>query len=309
MAFVNLLCARSFSTSVGLFIKNVTIIGGGLMGAGIAQVAAQSGHEVTLVDVSNEVLKKSTDNISASLSRVAKKKFEGNKEAGDTFVKETLNRIKTCASAEDGVQESDLVIEAIIENLEIKQKLFANLDKVAPPYTLFASNTSSLPVSEIAALTQRKDRFGGLHFFNPVPVMQLLEVIRIKETSDETYKQFMEFGKNLRKICITCKDTPGFVVNRLLKPHMNESLRMLERGDATAEDIDNGVKFGLGYPMGPFELMDYVGLDTHYYVATAWGKRFPNDTSYVVSPIVEKLVKEGKFGRKTGEGFYKYNKK
>jgi len=201
-----------------------------------------------------------------------------------------------------------LVIEAIVENLEIKQKLFSDLDKVAPPHAIFASNTSSLLVTEIAATSQRKDRFGGLHFFNPVPVMRLLEVVKIKETSEESYNRLMAFGKALGKTCITCKDTPGFVVNRLLKPHMNEALQMLERGDASMEDIDTGVKFGLGYPMGPFELLDYVGLDTNYRVALEWSKKHPNDPRYAVSSIIEKLVKEGKFGRKTGEGFYKYSK-
>lgn len=302
---------RSFSSSPRFqaAMKNITVIGGGLMGSGIAQVAAQTGHEVILVDVDDNILKKSETNVKKSLERVAKKRFSNDPQGGQKFISDTLQRLKMMTSAEEAVKNADLVIEAIVENVQIKQKLFGSLDKVAPPSTIFASNTSSLPIGEIAETSQRKDRFGGLHFFNPVPVMKLLEVVRIKETSDETYNKLMEFGKNMGKQTVSCKDTPGFIVNRLLIPYTLEAMRMLERGDASARDIDTAMKLGAGYPMGPFELADYVGLDVNKFILDGWMKKFPNHPLFQPVPILEKLVAEGKLGVKTGEGFYKYDKK
>lgn len=180
--------------------------------------------------------------------------------------------------------------------------------QVAPEHTIFTSNTSSLSIGEIAAATNRKDRFGGLHFFNPVPVMKLLEIVRTADTSDQTYQSLRTFGEKLGKVCITCKDTPGFVVNRLLVPYMAESVRMLERGDASARDIDTAMKLGAGYPMGPIELSDYVGLDTTSKILKGWHEKYPDNPLYQPLPLLEKLVSEGKLGMKTGEGFYKYKK-
>lgn len=180
--------------------------------------------------------------------------------------------------------------------------------QVAKPSTIFASNTSSIPITEIAKSTNRLDRFCGLHFFNPVPVMKLLEVIRTADTSDATYATAMEFGKNLGKTCVTCKDTPGFLVNRLLIPYMAEAVRMLERGDASAKDIDIAMKLGAGYPMGPFELGDYVGLDTTKSVIETYARFEPDNPLFKPIPLLNKLIAEGKFGIKTGEGFYKYKK-
>jgi 3-hydroxyacyl-CoA dehydrogenase len=178
---------------------------------------------------------------------------------------------------------------------------------VAPAKTIFASNTSSLSIGAIAESTpQRLDRFGGLHFFNPVPVMKLLEVVRIPQTSDETFNAMLEWGKAMGKTTVSCKDTPGFIVNRLLVPNLMESIRMVERGDATPEDVDTSMKLGAGYPMGPFELADYVGLDTTKFIIDGWSKRFPNETLFKPSSLLNKLVSDGKLGRKTGEGFYKY---
>lgn len=197
------------------------------------QVAAQAGQNVTLVDVSQDVLKKSETNIQNSIGRVGKKLYKDDPAAGKKFVDESLSRITYISDAQKSVEQADLVVEAIVENLEIKHKLFKSLDEAAPSKTLFASNTSSLSIGEIASVTKRKDRFGGLHFFNPVPVMRLLEVIRIPETTDESYKAMMAWGKTIGKTCITCKDTPGFVVNRLLVPYVTEAVRMLERGMIT----------------------------------------------------------------------------
>lgn len=302
---------RNFSSSSAMqsAIKNVTVIGGGLMGSGIAQVSAQAGQNVTLVDVSNDALAKAKKSIGTNLSRVAKKMYKDNPQEGEKFVNDSLGRINTATDAAEASKSADLVVEAIVENIEVKHKLFKQLDGVAPSHTIFASNTSSLSINEIASVVKRKDKFGGLHFFNPVPVMRLLEVVKGSETSEATYKTMMEWGKSVGKTCITCKDTPGFVVNRLLVPYICEAIRLYERGDASARDIDIAMKLGAGYPMGPLELADYVGLDTNKFILDGWHKKFPDQQLFKPIPLLEKLVAEGKLGVKTGEGFYKYEKK
>lgn len=301
---------RSLSSSAAMSsaIKHVTVVGGGLMGSGIAQVAAQTGHEVTIVEVNDDAIKKAQKGIQTSLQRVAKKAYKDNPSEAEKFVSATLGRIKTSVDLQGAVKNTDLVVEAIVENIGAKHKLFSSIDGVAPQHTIFASNTSSLPIGDIASVTKRKDRFGGLHFFNPVPVMKLLEVVRIPETSDDTYNKMMEWGKALGKTTVTCKDTPGFIVNRLLVPYIAESIRMLERGDASPRDIDTAMKLGAGYPMGPFELADYVGLDTNKFILDGWYEKYPNEPLFKPIPLLNKLVSEGKLGVKSGEGFYKYNK-
>lgn len=302
--------ARSFSSSATRHaaIKNVTIIGGGLMGAGIAQVAASTGHNVTMVDMSEDILKKSRANIEKSLQRVAKKKFAENPKDGEAFVADVFSRLSIQTDSAEAVKNADLVTEAIVENLDIKKKLFASLDKAAPQHTIFTSNTSSIPIKEIAVSTSRLDRFGGLHYFNPVPMMKLLEVIRIPETSDETFNALLAFGKAMGKVTVNCKDTPGFIVNRLLVPYMMEAVRMVERGDATPQDVDTAMKLGAGYPMGPFELTDYVGLDTCKFILDGWHAKFPDNPLFEPCPLLDKYVAEGKLGNKVGEGFYKTKK-
>lgn len=301
---------RSFSSSAAkAAIKNVTVIGGGLMGSGIAQVAAQTGHNVVLVDLNQKVLDKSQKSIEMSLQRVAKKQFKDDDAGAAKFLKESMERLSVSTSAEKAASQSDLVIEAIVENLKIKQALFTSLDVAAPTGTIFASNTSSLPIADIALPTNRKDKFVGLHFFNPVPVMKLLEVVRIPDTSDATYNSVMDWGKAMGKQTVTCKDTPGFIVNRLLVPYLMEACRLLERGDASAKDIDIAMKLGAGYPMGPFELADYVGLDTLKFILEGWCEKYPENPTFAPVAVVNKLVSEGKLGRKSGEGFYNYQKK
>lgn len=278
------------------------------MGSGIAQVAAQTGHNVTLVDLSPEILNKAVKRIDHSLTKVAKTLYRDNSAEADQFISAFKDRLKVSTDASKAVEDSDLVIEAIVENIDAKHALFKILDEAAPPKTIFASNTSSLSITEIAAPVKRGDRFGGMHFFSPVPVMKLLEVIKTPDTSEETHHKMMTCGQAMKKVCIACKDTPGFIVNRLLLPYMLEAIKMLERGDATPKDIDLAMKLGAGYPMGPFELADYVGNDISLAVLQTWNKKYPNDPSFQLSGLLKKLVQENKLGCKTGEGFYKYNK-
>lgn len=271
------------------------------------QVTAQAGHNVTLVEVNFDLLKKADATISDNLARIARKTHK-DRNAAETFIQDVRARLKGTTELNKGVEDTDLVIEAIVENLETKQKLFKAIDEVAQEKTIFASNTSSLSIKEIASGTKRLDRFGGLHFFSPVPVMKLLEVVRTPETSAETHEQLMAFGKAIGKTCISCKDTPGFVVNRLLVPYVNEAVKMYERGDADFKDIDIALKLGAGYPMGPFELSDFTGHDIGLAVLEGWSKKFPDNKLFEPAEITRKMVKEGKLGRKTGEGFYNYQK-
>jgi len=222
-------------------------------------------------------------------------------------VKDVLSRIKTTKSVEEGASSADLVVEAIIEDINKKKELFSRVDQVAPKHAIFASNTSSLPVKDMAVATKRADRFGGLHFFNPVPVMKLVEVVKTAETSQDTLQALLNFSTKVGKKPVTCSDTPGFIVNRLLVPYMAEAIRLHERGVATKEDIDTAMKLGAGYPMGPFELLDYVGLDTTKFILEGWSKT-SQDPLFKPPEILTKLVKEGKLGAKSGEGFYQHKK-
>jgi len=284
----------------------VTVIGSGLMGSGIAQVSAQSNLNVALVDQNQQILDKARKSIEGSVARLAKKKHADDQGAQKQLVDKVLNNITFVSNVEEAVSKADLVIEAIVENVDAKRKLFAQVEGSAPSKALLATNTSSLRLEDIGQNLKRKEQFGGLHFFNPVPVMKLLEVVRFGPTSDETFKALVEYGKSVGKVTVACKDTPGFIVNRLLVPYMLEAVRMAERGDATKEDIDTAMKLGAGYPMGPFELSDYVGLDTTKFIQDGWQKNYPDNPLFRASKLINKLVEEGKLGRKTGEGFFKY---
>jgi 3-hydroxyacyl-CoA dehydrogenase len=260
---------------------------------------------VVLWDMTEELLGKAKSNMAKSLERVAAKKFEGNKAGATAFQEETLARVTTTTKQEAAAERADLVLEAVVENLSIKQQLFARLDRVCQPSTIFASNTSSLPIGAICNGV-RSARFGGLHFFNPVPVMRLVEVVRTSETSDETHAALVAFGTAVGKTPVNCKDTPGFIVNRLLVPYMVDAVRMHERGDASTRDIDVSMKLGCGYPMGPFELADYVGLDTIKFILEGWHQRYPDEPQFKPSAAIDKLVKQGRLGVKSGAGFYEY---
>jgi len=311
MALPTKILTRSFSASAQQWnaIKSVAVIGSGLMGSGIAQVSAASGHKVILVDQSQAIVDAAGARIHKSLARVAAKKYKDDKQAADAFMSQVAGNIAMETDAVAAVAKVDLVVEAVVENLDLKKKLFAEWDAAAPQHTIFASNTSSIPIQKMAVATKRLDRFGGLHFFNPVPMMKLVEVIRIKETSDATYKALEDFGKAVGKVTVQCKDTPGFIVNRLLLPYMMESVRLYERGDASFQDIDVAMRLGAGYPMGPFELMDYVGLDTVKFIMDGWAANDPGNDMFQPSATIDKLNQDGKIGMKAGEGFYKYDSK
>uniref|UniRef100_A0A4Y0BE65 3-hydroxyacyl-CoA dehydrogenase n=1 Tax=Anopheles funestus TaxID=62324 RepID=A0A4Y0BE65_ANOFN len=287
-------------------IKHVTVIGGGVMGSGIAMITAANGYRVTVVDVNEDAVGRAKRQVEKDMRRMAQHVSKGNEQAENKFYTDAAARMAYSVNLKEVVAATDLVIEAIVENLEQKQSLFKILDQVAPSHTILASNTSSLSIAEIASSAERKDRIGGLHFFNPVPMMKLIEVVRTDKTSDTTHETLLTFGKSLRKTCITCRDMPGFVVNRLLFPVIHEALGMVERKDATAHDIDVAMKLGLGHPMGPFELMDIVGLDTVCAIQRERYARNPTDVAAKPSELLQQMVHDNKLGVKTGEGFYNY---
>ncbi|KAJ3362095.1 hypothetical protein GGF32_006549 [Allomyces javanicus] len=293
-------------------IKNVTVFGSGLMGAGIVQVSAQAGCQVTMVDVTPEALAKGEKIILSSLKRTAKKKYAEDAAGAQSFVDQIMANIHQSTEGAQAATKADLVVEAIVENLTVKQKLFAALDEAAPKHTIFASNTSSLKIADIAEATQRRDRFAGLHFFNPVPQMKLVEVIRTRDTSDVVFNSLLQFCRDLKKAPVSCKDTPGFIVNRLLVPYLMEAVRIVERGEASIADVDTAMKLGAGYPMGPFELADFVGLDTTKFIIDGWytnGDGLKGKELVAPSKLLNDLVAAGKLGRKSGEGFYNYAQK
>jgi 3-hydroxybutyryl-CoA dehydrogenase len=280
-------------------IKNVGVLGCGLMGAGIAQVSAASGNKTIVREVSQGLLDKGLGRIRKFLDDgIAKGKVTA--EQRDV----TLGNLSgtTEFSAMGGC---DLVIEAIIENIDEKAAAYNALESVLGPDAILASNTSSLCVTELAARTKRPDRFAGLHFFNPVPLMKLVEVVRGLSTSDATYQALMEFSRAIGKEPITAPDKPGFIVNRLLVPYLLDAIRCYERGLGTVEDIDKAMKLGCGYPMGPLTLLDFVGLDTTYYIANIMFDEY-KDPMFAAPPLLKRMVLAGKTGRKAGEGFYKY---
>ncbi|CAB3402387.1 unnamed protein product [Caenorhabditis bovis] len=291
-------------------ISNIAIIGAGQMGSGIAQVSAASGFNVTLVDVDKDSLTNAMSTIGKSLSRIAKKQRSNtSKESQSALVSSTMERIKTTTDLPTSVANCDLIIEAAVEKLDLKRSLFAQIEHSANDDAILATNTSSLCLEDISKdVIKDKSRFGGLHFFNPVPIMKLLEVVRTTETSDETFASMIKFGQAIGKTTVACKDSPGFIVNRLLVPYMFEALSLYERDDASMTDIDVAMKLGAGYPMGPFELADYVGLDTLKFIMDGWVEKYPNEPCFKQSELLNKLVAEGNLGRKTGEGFYSYKK-
>jgi 3-hydroxybutyryl-CoA dehydrogenase len=280
-------------------IKKVGVVGCGLMGGGIAQVTAEAGYPVVVREVAQPLLDKGLGAIKKNLDR----NVEKGRMAADARDR-ALGNLKGTTSLED-LKDCDLVIEAIVENIEEKKKLFAALDALCPPHTIIASNTSSCTVIEMAAATKRMDRVVGLHFFNPVPMMKLVEVVRTIQTGEATFRAAWDFAKSVGKEPVAAKDTTGFVVNLLLVPYLLDAIRALERGVASVEDMDKAMKLGCGYPMGPFTLLDLVGLDTTMYVAEVMFDEF-REARYAPPPLLKRMVMAGHLGRKSGRGFYTY---
>jgi 3-hydroxybutyryl-CoA dehydrogenase len=278
-------------------IKKVGVVGGGLMGSGIAQTIAQSGYDVLMAEINQELLDRGLARVYGGWQMML-----GKGKITEEQAQEYRGRIRGTLDLE-AFSDRELVIEAIIENMDEKKKLFTTMDKVLPEGALLVSNTSSLPIIEMASVTTRQDRVAGLHFFNPAPVMKLVEVIRTIATSDETVETLRGFTQSLGKTPIVAKDTAGFVVNFLLIPYMLAAVRMFENGIASKEDIDTGMRLGCGYPMGPFELLDYVGLDTTLYAAEAIYKEYP-DPAYAPPTLLRRMVQAGRYGKKNGKGFY-----
>ncbi|HEV7857265.1 MAG TPA: 3-hydroxyacyl-CoA dehydrogenase family protein [Pyrinomonadaceae bacterium] len=282
-------------------IKKVGVLGCGLMGSGIAQTAASAGFATVVREVSDELINKGFAGIEKSLARFAEKgTITGDQQ------KEIRGRLKGTTSFED-LADCDIIIEAIIENLDIKRETYARLDALCKPDTIFASNTSSISITEMmtATSTDRQRRFIGMHFFNPVPLMKLVEVIRTILTDEAVYEQAIEFGGRLGKTTVRASDKTGFIVNRLLVPYMLDAIRALEEGVGSILDIDNAMKLGCGYPMGPFTLGDFVGLDTTYYIAEIMFNEF-REKRFAPPPLLKRMVLAGLYGRKSGRGFYDY---
>lgn len=280
-------------------IKKVGVVGCGAMGAGIAQVCAQSGYQVVVSEINDELLKKGLAFIEKTLAKSVEK-GKLSHEDKDAIT----SRLKGTTSARD-FADCDLMIEAAIENLDLKKKIFAELDGICPKHAILATNTSCLSIIEMAMVTKRPDKVLGLHFFNPAPIMKLLEIVKTIATSDEVLKASQKFGESLGKTNVIAQDAPGFIVNRLWLPFLLHCIKLYEDGVASREDIDNAIQLGLGYPMGPLTLADMVGIDVVKFVSDALYEQL-KDPRYVVPTLVDKMVAAGWLGRKTGKGFYDY---
>jgi len=283
-------------------MKKVGVLGCGLMASGIAEVCAKAGYATVVREVDEGFLKKGMDRLHGSLAKAVEK---GKLSAADREA--SGGRLSGTTSLED-LKDCDVILEAIVENLDLKKETFGTLDRVCKPETIFCSNTSSLTIIEMAMATKRPDRFAGLHFFNPVPVMKLVEVVQTILTSAETQKSVFAFAQSLGKEPIAARDNSGFIVNRLLVPYLLDAIRALEEGVGSVEDIDKGMQLGCAYPMGPFTLLDFVGIDTAYYISEIMFHEY-REKRFAPPPLMKKMVLAGMYGRKTGRGFYRYDEK
>lgn len=284
-------------------IKNVAVVGGGTMGNGIVHVFAMGGYDVTLIELKKEFADRALAMIGKNLSRMVSKDKISEEEK-----KQTLGRISTSLDMGKTVQEADLIVEAVNENFELKKKIFQTLDQRAPRSSILASNTSSISITRLAGVTGRPNRVIGMHFFNPVPVMKLVEIVRGLDTADEVYKAVEAIAQKLGKIPVPVNDSPGFVSNRVLMPMINEAVFAIYEGVATAENVDNVMKLGMAHPMGPLRLADFIGLDVCLDILNVLYTEF-RDPKYRPCPLLVKMVDAGKLGDKTGEGFYNYDRK
>ena len=281
-------------------IKRVGVLGCGLMGSGIAQVAATSGYETIVRDVAQPILDKAKAGIEKSLAKFVEK---GKLQAADRDA--ALGRLSFTTVTAD-LKACDVVVEAVTEDLDVKNALWKELDALCPAGSIFASNTSSLTIAAMAAATKRADRFVGLHFFNPVPLMQLVEVVRTVTTSEDAFKRAFAFARSLGKEPVAAKDNSGFIVNLLLVPYLLDAIRALEHGVGSVTDIDKAMQLGCGYPMGPLTLLDFVGLDTTYHIAEIMFKEY-REQRYAPPPLLKRMVLAGMYGKKSGRGFYDYS--
>jgi 3-hydroxybutyryl-CoA dehydrogenase len=283
-------------------IRKVGVLGAGLMGSGIAEIAAKAGYTVAVREVSEALVAKGKKRIEGSLAKAVERgKLDAAARDG------ILSRLSYTTALSD-LADCDLIVEAIIEDLDTKRTVYQELDAVCAPHAIFCSNTSSLTITEMAAATKRPDRFAGLHFFNPVPVMKLVEVVRALATSEETFQKVFAFASSLGKEPIAARDNSGFVVNRLLVPYLLDAIRAYEEGVASLDDIDKGMRLGCAHPMGPIELLDYVGLDTTYAIAEIMFKEY-REKRFAPPALLKRMVLAGRFGRKSGHGFYTYDEK
>ncbi len=282
-------------------MKNIAVIGAGTMGNGIAHTFAQSGFKVQLIDISESYLRKGMDTITKNLDRMVAKET-----ITEAQKKETLDNITTFTNIADGVEYASLIVEAATENLDLKLKIFKQLDEACPEDTILATNTSSISITQIAAVTSRPSMVIGMHFMNPVPIMKLVEIIRGYNTSDEVTNTIMELTKKLGKIPVEVNDYPGFVANRILMPMLNESIETLYNGVAGVEEIDTVMKLGMAHPMGPLQLADFIGLDVCLSILNVMYEGFKNP-KYAPCPLLVNMVRAGKLGIKSGEGFYDYS--
>mmetsp|Transcript_20751 Transcript_20751/g.22563 ORF Transcript_20751/g.22563 Transcript_20751/m.22563 type:complete len:319 (+) Transcript_20751:73-1029(+) len=301
---------RRFSSNVEKSgFKHIGVVGLGLMGHGIAQMAAKNGFTVTAVENKQDALDVGMKRIQTSFSKVVAKDVKTGKKTeaeGKAYYEQTLARIRPSTDIH-AVKDCDLVVEAIIEIEKVKLDFYTNLGKIASANTVFASNTSSLPITNMALASGRPQQFVGLHFFNPVQIMKLVEVIRTTHTSPEVFDRVYRFSREIEKVPVAAKDTPGFIVNRLLVPYMAQAMALVDRGDASVADIDEAMKLGAGHPMGPLTLADYVGHDINYNVMKGWREAYPNEPTFFVPKCLEELVQKGHLGRKSGRGFYEWN--
>lgn len=291
-------------------IGKVAVVGLGLMGHGVAQVTAQAGYQVLGIESQEAALKSGFKRIEMSLEKViskdVKKGTYASEADGKNAYDKIMSRITTSTKVEDA-HDCDLIIEAIAEDMDLKLKFYTHLGKVIQPEAIFASNTSSLPITSMSLASGRPEKFVGLHFFNPVQIMRLVEVIRTERTDPAVFQHMLDFGKIIGKTTVSCGDTPGFIVNRLLIPYLTQAMAMLDRKDASVLDIDLSMQLGSGHPMGPIMLADYVGLDTCLNILNGWTKDYPGEAAFFVPKCLQEKVAAGELGRKSGKGFYVWN--